>query len=487
MFSLLTLSFSACLLALVLTPVCRGVFAHFGLLDRPDQERKTHARSVPRVGGLAVMAAFVGAFCVLLMLPLAAGSLVQQKLGVVSRLAPAVILIFATGLTDDLVGLKPWQKLAGQTLGAGWACWTGVRIGGIGGYRVEDWWWSVPLTLLWLLVCTNAFNLIDGLDGLATGVGLFATLTTFVAALLQGNLELAMATAPLAGALVGFLRYNFSPASIFLGDSGSLSIGFLLGCYGILWMQKSTTLLGMTAPVMALSLPILDISLAILRRFLRRRPIFAADRGHIHHRLVDRGLTPRRAVILLYGFCSLAAVLSLLQSTLNDRLAGLVILFFCGGAWLSVQKLGYPEFRAARELLAHDGFREQLNARLTLKTVARAIERAPDLDTCWPIVRETCHQFGFYQVALRVGLTQYRERGRPASASSWVVRMPLSTGGDYLQLGREFDRQTPPVLEPLLDTLRLALEPKIEPRPHPDEPEPLTDPIRMQFSESTID
>jgi len=140
------------------------------------------------------------------------------------------------------------------------------------------------------VACVNAFNLIDGLDGLAAGLGLFATLTTFAAALLQQNFELAIATVPLSGALLGFLRYNFSPATIFLGDCGSQTVGFLLGCYGVLWSQKATTLLGMTAPVMALSIPLLDTALSVARRLLGGRPIFRADRGHIHHRPWIAGL-----------------------------------------------------------------------------------------------------------------------------------------------------------------------------------------------------
>jgi UDP-GlcNAc:undecaprenyl-phosphate/decaprenyl-phosphate GlcNAc-1-phosphate transferase len=179
-----------------------------------------------------------------------------------------------------------------------------VRIVSIGG-APTDAWWNVPLTILWLLACMNAFNLVDGLDGLAVGVGLFATLTVFTAAMMQHNMVLAVATFPLAGALLAFLCYNFNPATIFLGDSGSLLIGFLLGCYAAIWSNKSATLLGMTAPLMALSIPLLDVALAIVRRFLRRQPIFAADRGHIHHRLLDRGFTPRRVVLMLYGLCGL--------------------------------------------------------------------------------------------------------------------------------------------------------------------------------------
>ena len=130
---------------------------------------------------------------------------------------------------------------------------------------------GAPLTILWLVACANAFNLIDGVDGLASGVGLLATLTMLAAGLLHGDAGLVIVTAPLAGALVGFLRSNFNPASIFLGDCGSLTIGFLLGCFAAIWSQKSATLLGMTAPLMALSVPLLDTGASIVRRFLRRR------------------------------------------------------------------------------------------------------------------------------------------------------------------------------------------------------------------------
>src|SRR5947208_10567281 len=168
----------------------------------------------------------------------------------------------------------------------------GVNVSGVAGFAAHGW-WSFPITVGWLVVCSNAFNLIDGMDGLATGVGLFAAFTTLAAALLQNNALLALATAPLVGALLAFLRYNFNPASIFLGDCGSLTIGFLLGCFAAVWSQKSATLLGMTAPVMALSVPLLDTGIAVVRRFLRRQPIFSADRNHLHHRLLDRGFSSR--------------------------------------------------------------------------------------------------------------------------------------------------------------------------------------------------
>src|SRR5436190_10487499 len=166
------------------------------------------------------------------------------------------------------------------------------------------------------------------MDGLAAGIGLFATLTMLLAALSQGNLPLALATAPLAGCLLGFLRYNFNPASIFLGDSGSLLIGFLLGSYSVIWSQKSATLLGMAAPALALALPLLEVGLSIVRRFLGYEAIFTGDRGHIHHRLLDRGFTTRRVALLLYGACGVGASLSLTQGLLHQTYGVIAVVLF---------------------------------------------------------------------------------------------------------------------------------------------------------------
>src|ERR1035441_2910506 len=174
---------------------------------------------------------------------------------------------------------------------------------------------------------TNAFNLIDGLDGLAVGVGIFATATAFLSALLSGNIALALLTAPLLGALLGFLPYNFNPASIFMGDCGSLTVGFLLGCFGVIWSAKAATVLGMTAPLIALAIPLLDTALAISRRFLRHQPIFGADRRHIHHRLLARGFTPRRVAYMIYASAGVTAALALLLS--SSHAGGVALVLFC--------------------------------------------------------------------------------------------------------------------------------------------------------------
>src|SRR4030095_13156599 len=361
MYYLVVLCCVSFVFSVLLTPLVRNLFRRWNLMDFPDTTRKHHQQAVPRVGGIAIAISFMSASLVSTLLPLPAG--VAQTFPVFLGLIPAALFVFWVGLIDDLVGLKPWQKFAGQIFAATGAYLAGIQVQAFGGHFFGSW-WSFPLTLIWLVLCTNAINLIDGLDGLAAGVGLFATATMLVAALLQRNLSLAFATIPLVGCLLGFLRYNFNPATIFLGDSGSLFVGFLLGCYGVLWSEKSATLLGMTAPLIALSVPLLDTGLAIVRRFLTRKPIFAADRGHIHHRLLDRGLTPRRVVLVFYGICGIAAIFSLIMSSQHfDRL---VISAVGALAWVGIARLGYIEFRVAGRMFLDGAFRRHLGSQILL-------------------------------------------------------------------------------------------------------------------------
>ena len=271
MYSLLFLGFASFALSLFLTPLVRNQARRLGLVDMPDGHRKIHRTPVPRVGGVAILAATVGAYALLLLAGLSAGHIVLSGAPFAVRLLPAVIIIFGVGLADDIFAIRPWYKLAAQIAAATLVWFSGIRLEAIGGHPFSVT-LSFVLTIAWIVACSNAVNLIDGVDGLAAGVGLFATITTLIAGLLHNNLDLVFATVPLAGALIGFLRYNFNPASIFLGDCGSLTLGFLLGCYGIVWSEKSTTLLSMTAPLLALSVPLLDAGIAIARRFLRNQP-----------------------------------------------------------------------------------------------------------------------------------------------------------------------------------------------------------------------
>ena len=438
MYSFLFLAVSSLAICLALTPLCRDLFKRAGVLDHPDQFRKTHLCPIPRVGGIPIAIAYAGSFALLLALPFNGSWVLKHNLPLVWRLLPSAGLIFATGLIDDLIGLKSWQKLAGQVAAALCAYWGGVQMLRIAGYTADSW-WKLPVTVIWLVVCTNAFNLIDGVDGLAAGLGVFATVTSLIAALAQGNLPLALATVPLAGALLGFLRYNFNPASIFLGDSGSLLVGFLLGCYGVLWSQKSATLLAMTAPLMALAIPILDVCLSIARRFLRLAPIFGADRGHIHHRLLDRGLSPRRVALLLYAVGGLGALFSVLESVVHTRLAIVILAMFCAATLIFVRKLGYVEFSVARSVLLGGGVRLLLGAHIHLRNLETSIAAAATPNDCWIAIREACRHLGFHHVRVHLlGETYQEQLYSNKESAGWTVRIPLSED-DYVNCSRQVE------------------------------------------------
>jgi UDP-GlcNAc:undecaprenyl-phosphate GlcNAc-1-phosphate transferase len=459
MYSLLLIGILAFCVAFVLTPLCRNLAIRWGLVDQPDHIRKFHTKPIPRIGGISIFIAYLISVALLLLSPILAGNMIRDHLDVIRKLIPAATIVFFAGLLDDLLGLKAWQKFVAQLAASALAICAGVQISGIAGHPLPSW-FAIPVTLLWLVGCTNAFNLIDGVDGLAAGVGLFVATTTLIAALLAQNIGLAIATVPLVGALLGILRFNFNPASIFLGDSGSLFIGFLLGCYSVLWTQKSATILGMTAPLIALSIPLLDTGLAIIRRFLRRQPIFGADHGHIHHKLLARGLTPRRVVFLVYIICGLCAALSLLLSFVHDRFGGAIIVLCCAGAWIGVQHLGYPEFGMARRLALAGNFRRLLNAELQLNTFRDELAAAVTTDQCWEVLRHTYSEFGFNEIRFKVGdrLYTHTTNGHHI-AETWTVRIRLSEN-DYLNLSREFDTEVPPIVARFTDAIGKVLRTK---------------------------
>ena len=452
MHSLLWLGCRAFLISLVLTPICRDVFRSYGVVDEPDHARKIHRYAIPRVGGLAIGISYLAAY--LLVRP-EEGSPLAQQLSLVWKLLPGGVLVLALGMLDDLFNLRAWHKLLGQLAAAGLACWGGVRIMYIA-HTFTDSWWTVPLTIVWLLACMNAFNLVDGLDGLAAGVGLFATLTVFIAAIMQHSAVLAVATLPLAGALLGFLCYNFNPATIFLGDSGALLIGYLLGCYAVIWGNKSATLLGMTAPLMALSIPLLDVVLAIVRRFLRRQPIFSADRGHIHHQLLDRGLTPRRVVLVLYGLCGLAAAFSLLQGVVHS-FSGALLLLFGVFMLVGIQFLGYAEFDLAGRLLFSGEFQRTVGAQLDLRKFHAALAAATTPAACWEVIRVDSAKFGYHYARLCLAGEIFESSAEDTETAGWTVSVPLANA-DYVVLSRPFaSKVLPMVVAPFLDLVRQTL------------------------------
>ncbi|HYL38346.1 MAG TPA: MraY family glycosyltransferase [Bryobacteraceae bacterium] len=445
MFLILSLGFLSVILSLLLTPLVRDSIGRLGFLDLPDGIRKKHSKPVPRVGGIAIALAYVSTYAIALVLPFTYTFLLRRALPNILQLSLVACVVFLTGVLDDLVGLNARQKLLGIGGAAALAYAAGIRVD-VHLFHLPAWHWlGFAITVLWLAGCANAFNLIDGMDGLAAGIGLVATVTMLIAALTQGNLPLALATMPLAGCLLGFLRYNFNPASVFLGDSGSLLIGFLLACYGALWSEKSVTLVALTVPVLAVSVPLLDVLVSILRRYVRNRPIFQADRGHIHHKLLERGFTHKGAVLTIYAVCGLVALLSLLASAVHNSFAGLIVILFCGAAWLGIRHLEYAEFTMAGRMFLGGKFRRIIDAETRLVDFEAALAKAADIDECWSRIRAGSFDFGFCGARLSLNGAMFEEARDHNSKRRWELRIPLP-GGDYVNFLQDFGADTDPLI-----------------------------------------
>jgi len=338
----------ALLSSFVLTRCVRNLAMGRGWVAPPIQERDLHETPLPRLGGLPIFLSFVISIAVaslagLYFPKLVVGPSIRTLLII---LVPGT-LIFLLGLYDDIHSVGPYTKFAVQAVAAIMLFAGGLRILNLprlfGAWHLA-WPIGLPITVLWVIGITNAFNLIDGLDGLAAGSALFSTLVVFVVATFCGSSLVSLLTIALAGAIVGFLRFNFNPATIFLGDCGSLFIGFMLSALALAGTEKAPTVVAVAIPVVSLGLPILETSLSVFRRVISGRPIFTGDREHIHHKLLQHGMTHRQVVILLYGVCAIFALLSLFLLWPSGGSIGLVLAVLGTGIWVGVQHLGYLEF-----------------------------------------------------------------------------------------------------------------------------------------------
>ena len=424
MLAMLALGITAFLLCFCLTPLLRDVFVRADIMDRPDGGRKSHAKPVPRMGGIPIVLSYAGALGLVYLFAPDGSRIYIQHGALLRSLLPAAGLVFLTGLIDDLFCIKPWQKLAGQVVAAVLAVSLGARMS-IGGAPV---WVSVVLSIIWLIGCTNAVNLIDGMDGLATGVGLLATTTTLLVAIISHNMGLAMATIPLAGCLLAFLRYNFAPASVFLGDCGSLTIGFILGCFGLIWSRQSGTMLGMAAPLMALALPLIDVTLAIGRRFLRRVPIFKGDRSHIHHMLLALGFTTRGAALLLYGVCGLFATFALFESFGGTGVGWPLLFLFCLLVLIGVSRLNYIEFTAAWRMISHKMMLRAVQEEIYIRDLEKTLASVETPEECWQVIRLIATDLDFSRVVLLLDGERFEETFIPGHALP-LCTIDLSLGG----------------------------------------------------------
>lgn len=487
----LTLFMIALSLSLVITPILRRICERYGWVDQPHEHRRIHSRAIPRLGGVAIYISTVITLSTLTLFDnLVTQTLHAQRGKLLVVLFPATLLLLF-GIYDDLRNTSPKLKLLAQA-SAGFLFYElGGRIEGL----------SVPfvgsielphavglaLTIVWVVGISNAFNLIDGMDGLAAGAALFASLVMLVIAFIMGNPLVIVFTLVLSGTLIGFLRYNFNPASIFLGDSGSLFVGFMLAALAVQGMQKASTAIAVAIPLMAFALPVIDTGFTVVRRLLSGRPVFQGDREHIHHMLLARGWSQRRVAFALYGVCALFGLMALLfTSDTGARATGLLLVVTGAAVVLALGRLRYHEVDEIRASLKRNfaltSRRQRAIHNLQIRRSCRALGKAANLAELFAAVQEMleCGEFvcavagigrnaddagnrrmlareeaphPLKNVEIRGGLIHWSWTREPEAASIvfernhlWSLRLPLVTdGGDwgYLNLYRELDKGAP--------------------------------------------
>ncbi len=315
----------ASLLALLLTPVVRSLAIKMGAMDVPKDSRRMHDHPIPRMGGLAIFFGFI--LSVLLF--------AEQTPQLRGMLLGSVVIVIL-GILDDIYTLSAKLKLVVQILAALIAAVSGNLIDTLSNPNVfsSDPYWHLgwlawPITVLWIVLVTNAVNLIDGLDGLACGVSIISSLTMLVIALVLGENAVAVLLAALVGGCIGFLPYNLHPARIFMGDTGSTLLGFVLAVTSIQGMFKMYSVISFVAPFLVFGLPIFDTSFAFIRRIATGHSPMSPDRGHIHHRLIDMGFSQKQAVGVLYVISAILGLSAVVLTTSGPVKAILLLAAVC--------------------------------------------------------------------------------------------------------------------------------------------------------------
>lgn len=470
--------------SLVLTPTVRRACERFRLLDEPCDDRRVHHKSVPRLGGVAIYFAVLVALSAL---PFIHNSL-TRSLGAVrwrfiAILIPAT-LVFLFGVYDDLRGSKAPLKFLVQAVAGGLLYALGGRIEVLSVPFVGS--LELPmaigliLTIVWTVGISNAFNLIDGMDGLAAGAALFASFVMMIVSLPLYNPFVTVVALALAGSLIGFLRYNFNPASIFLGDSGSLFLGFTLAALAVQGTQKASTVVAVVIPLLAFGVPMVDTGFTLMRRFISGRPLFQGDREHIHHMLLARGWSQRRVAFVLYGVCALFGLMAMLFVGETGRTTGLILFVIGVAVALAVGRLRYHEIDEIKASVQRNLGNRRVRAanNLRVRRAARAMSEAENLTQLFAAVEQMLELGEFVYAVARLGCKEQNasnehmvareqseqglrrtevsegfihwswERGDIAaeevvgSGHFWMMRLPLSTGRaawGYLNLYRGLD------------------------------------------------
>ncbi len=483
---LLLLAVAMCV-SLILTPVVSRISQHFGWLDTPRDGRRMHGTPLPRLGGVAVFVALLAGLTPLLVLNNPVSQVLRTHSAELLRVLLPGVFIFLIGLYDDFRGTNARAKFAAQALAALLFCALGGRIEAI----------SVPLfgsielhpvigyalTVLWTVGICNAFNLIDGMDGLASGAALSGAIVMVAVSLMLGHPLVTIMAVVLCGALIGFLPYNFNPASIFLGDSGSLFTGFMLAALAVQGAQKASTAVGLAIPLLAFGVPVADTVFSMVRRSIGGKPLFKGDREHIHHMLLARGWTQRRVTLALYvvcGFFGLAA-LTLAHDSGTQRTGP--VLFVVGAVVVAgVGRLRYHEVDEVRAGMrrSFSERRARIANNVRMRRASRLMSKASTLNEIFSATQEMLEAGEFVYATMQLGhkpsercvsdishceegyeeserLLQPENVNGPVnwtwqrgnieareivgSSRCWTLRLPLATThGEcgYLNLSREF-------------------------------------------------
>ncbi|MCY1036337.1 MraY family glycosyltransferase [Corallococcus sp. BB11-1] len=427
------------LVALALTWIVRERALAWGWLDPTNSSRKVHVRPVPRLGGIGIVGGFFAPLCALFLVDSGVGLQFRAQTDLILGLFLGGAVIAVLGFYDDRKGAGAKLKFSVQLAVALGLYALGFRIEVLAnpfGAELSLGLLSLPLTVVWVVGVINALNLIDGLDGLAGGVAFFGVGTHFLLALMRGDVLLCLLMAALAGAILGFLVFNFNPASIFMGDTGSMFLGFVLAAVSIKTSSKSGTAVALLVPVMALGLPIIDTLLAMVRRSLLGRPMFSADKEHIHHRLMSRLLlTHRSTVLVLYALCMLFMLTALglhfansVQSALLLSGMGVVIVVL-------MRKLGYLDMRHAGAVQQTRQRNQQL--RTLVKSVTGAVRSAGSLQDVWNALRPLAQGLDAARQELRLrrpheqdteGVVFESQRPEAGASSPLEVRVEVKDG-----------------------------------------------------------
>ncbi len=398
---LLALAFS-----LVLTPLAGKLGTRLGAMDMPA-ERKVHAAPIPRIGGLAVFLSFVATIALTSLYETRITDLIVIDRRIAFSLYGALV-VFGCGLWDDFRRLKAWIKLLFQILGATIAFAGGVSIGGIfiGGHGLQFGLLSYLITVFWFVLFINAVNLIDGLDGLAAGIVFFTCLLMVVLSVMRADYLSGIYFAALGGAVLGFLRYNFNPASIFLGDGGTYFLGYTVAALSIIGSVKSQVGALFLIPLIALGVPVFDTMLSPVRRWVKGKRIFQPDNGHIHHHLLNMGLSSRSVVLSLYGATVALCVLAILIVNLRNEMVGLILVILGIGALILLGKSSYLEYLVFdkfygwfRDVTDEAGFSR---ARRTFLAVQLEAGSTKNLDELWAHIGKALEMLKFERAELHL-------------------------------------------------------------------------------------